>query len=65
MLAAFVPRRVDVSDGHTTVHLGDTDQAGLHDVLELVRDLGLDIVDVVTVPAPEHAPASVQEKGDR
>lgn len=43
------------------VHLGNVDQSRLHGALERIRDLGVDIIDVVAVPDSEHDPASTTD----
>jgi hypothetical protein len=45
-IAEFSGQLEVVADGPVTVLRGELDQAGLHGVLERVRALGLDLIDV-------------------
>jgi hypothetical protein len=51
MRAAFDGLQIVIDDGYTTLRACVSDQAALYGVLERIRTLGLELVDVTLMPA--------------
>jgi hypothetical protein len=65
-LTSFAGLTVRLGDDDTII-TGQFDQAALHGMLELIRSLGLDLLEArrVDAPAPKDSPGTVRPDGGR